>query len=341
MAQTLSDLGGFTYLYSGQVERAKAALQEAGALWRELGNLPMLANSLSGGCIAQVYAGEYRAAITLAGEAQEISESAGNLWGQSYSRWIAGAAHRELGDVGRAMAVMEECIRLGEEAGFGAAQSHVRAELAALHADLGLVQQAIELAKSALASAERLDPASKPRVLGFLARVCVIAGDLNAASESLAAVGRPSAQETFLLFYVPAFIAEPELALASGDFERAAGAAGELVARLRSYGMRLYWPYAHYLKGRALAGLGRGDAAAEALGAARAEAEALASRWTQWRILAALAELERDPNRAEALRLGARDVVSYIAGHIDRPGARTSFLNRPDVQALHATVKRR
>ena len=44
-----------------------------------------------------------------------------------------------------------------------------------------------------------------------------------------------------------------------------------------------------------------------------------------------LAELERDPNRAEALRLGARDVVSYIAGHIDRPGARASFLNRPDV----------
>jgi tetratricopeptide (TPR) repeat protein len=102
-AQTLNDLGGFIYLYSGRSDPAREALQEANSLWQKLGNTPMLADSLSGSCIAHVYAGDFDRAIACSGEAFQISQSIDNLWGQSYSRWTIGDAYAERGEYSRAI----------------------------------------------------------------------------------------------------------------------------------------------------------------------------------------------------------------------------------------------
>jgi tetratricopeptide (TPR) repeat protein len=78
----------------------------------------MLADSLSGSCIAHLYAGEYDRAIALSEQAFEISYAIENLWGQSYSLWTIRDAFRKRGDYGRAIEASEECIRLGRLAGF-------------------------------------------------------------------------------------------------------------------------------------------------------------------------------------------------------------------------------
>jgi hypothetical protein len=71
---------------------------------------------------------------------------------------------------------------------------------------------------------------------------------------------------------------------------------------------------------------------------AQAEAESLKSRRMLWCILAALGQLQSDRSTAESLRREARQVVGYIASHIDQDELRSSFLGQPDVQAIAATA---
>ena len=70
---------------------------------------------------------------------------------------------------------------------------------------------------------------------------------------------------------------------------------------------------------------------------ARSEAEALGSRRTLWKILAALSEIEAqrgDAIETKNLRQQARQIVEDIAAHIPSPELRASFLNLPQVQAV-------
>jgi hypothetical protein len=93
-------------------------------------------------------------------------------------------------------------------------------------------------------------------------------------------------------------------------------------------------PEALYLEGQALLGLGREKAARDRFVDARAVAEKMGSRRTLWHILHALGQLEREPAQAEQFRREARQVVEYIASHIDQDDLRRSFLGQPDVQAV-------
>jgi len=80
--------------------------------------------------------------------------------------------------------------------------------------------------------------------------------------------------------------------------------------------------------------LGREEAALESLLEARSIAEAIGSRRMLWRVLFALSELEADLTEAERLRQQARQIVEYIADHIDEVKLRQLFLNLPDVRAV-------
>jgi DNA-binding SARP family transcriptional activator/predicted ATPase len=338
-AQTLNDLGGMVYLYSGRIDQAREALQEAGSLWRALGNTPMLTDSLSGLCIACVYAGDYERAITLSEEAHRTSQFIENLWGQSYSQWTIGDAFRERGEYSRAIEASEECIRLGEMAGFLPSQTYTRLKLALLYGDLGLVERGIHLAQAVLNLAETQNfRVHSVLALGVLAHLHLLNGNL-AQAEAFVDQGKNDVyRHTWAVLYLAVLIADAELALARGEFERAKAATEDLLARLRQYGMRSELPEALYLQGRALSGLGQGEAARGRLREARLEAEQMGSRRLQWRILSALSEMEEDGIQASRLRQGARDIVETISGHIVQAELRASFLKQPEVRAVLRAV---
>ena len=67
---------------------------------------------------------------------------------------------------------------------------------------------------------------------------------------------------------------------------------------------------------------------------ARAEAEAIGSRRGLWPILYALSQLEDDPAEAARLHKAAREILEYIADHIDQVDLRASFLGLPDAQTV-------
>ncbi len=334
-AQTLNDLGGLIYLYSGRLDQAREALQEAGELWHAVGNTPMLADSLSGLCVAHVYAGEYERAIALSEQAFQTSRAIENLWGQSYSRWAVGDAFRARGEYSRAIAASEESVRLGALAGFLVSQTYPSILLGRAYGDLGALDEGLEWTRFSLNAAEvhrfRLHVAS---ALGVLASLYVLKGDLAGAEVAIEEGKREAFRGSGATFYLPVLWAEAELAFCRRDYDGGLAAANDLLARLRQYGMRLGLSEALYWQGQALRGLGQEEAARSRLLEAWTEAEEIGSRRTLWRILAALGQMQDDPKEALSLRNRAQENLRVIAGHIHQPALRASFLDLPDVRAV-------
>ncbi len=328
MAQTLNDLGSICYLYTGHLDRARTALREAADLWRELDDLPMLADSLASSSVAYQYAGEYERAIALSEEALQVSQSIENLWGQSYSQWAIGFVFGERGEWSRAIEVINVSIRLGELSGFGATQTYTRSDLAALYGDMGAVTRGLETARLALSAGEaRHHRVDRAKTLGVLAHLHLLDGDLDKAEARLREARNDPYREAWPVLVVDANVAEVELALAMGAYAQALATADRLLDDLHRWGMRARVPHALYLRGLALDGLGQDRAARACLAEARTAAEAVGSRRALWRILPALARLEADEDQAASYRRQAREVVQSIADHIEDATLRASFLD--------------
>jgi hypothetical protein len=136
-------------------------------------------------------------------------------------------------------------------------------------------------------------------------------------------------------------LAAGEFAYCQHDFDRAIALMEQLYTDQRETGISYLRPDVLHLKGRALLEQGptRAEEARATLVQARAEAEVLGSRRSLWPILITLAEIEQQsghPAEAEALQQQARQIVEYIANHIETPELRTSFLNSPQVKAVSA-----
>lgn len=335
LAQTLNGLGSICYTFSGRIKQAQTALREAGSLWRELGNLPMLADSLSSSSIADFYAGDLHRALVLSQEAFEISTSISNTWGLSYSQWKLGLVFAELGEWSQAQHALLECTRLGWLAGFVSTQTYARADLAALYGDLGAVKRGLKTIQQAISAGDAhghlLDRAP---VLAVLAWLQLLDGNLEAAEEAIKAAQADPFPDTWRLYDITVHLADAEIALATGENERAAAVIERLLDDLRGFGVQVSIPYALHLLGRALVNLGQLEQARARWLEAREQATAMGSRRILWRILYALSQIEPDPAQVECLRAEARQVLTYIVDHIDAPDLRQSFLSQPEVQRV-------
>jgi class 3 adenylate cyclase/tetratricopeptide (TPR) repeat protein len=334
LAFTLNDI---QYAYVGVVEpdRAEASLTEARALWRELGVLPMLADNLANAALLRFERGDFEGALACADEAYGITRSIGNIYGQTNSRFVLSVVYVARGEMDKALENMELTIRLAGQSGHPLADIIGQSDLAWLHGWLGDVERGLDLARTAIAKAEALYPLWRPQPVGVLARLLLRAGDASSAASAIAegyAGLQPGSIQLFSEVWVR--LADGELALARGEFERAIEVMDALLAYLRKARILPYIPEALHLKAQALSALGRTDLAGAAWTQARTEAEALGARRDLWPILWALAEAERamgNPEAAEALRRQAREIVAFIANHCP-PGLRQSFLGLASVR---------
>ncbi len=331
MAFVLHDLGyGFSFM--ADFKPAKASFQEASDLWRELGNLPMLADSLTGACLVGVFTGEYEAAIAYFEEAFQISQALDSLWGLAGCRHNIGYVYGDRGQIDEAIAVMEESIRLSELVGFISPLIIVRADLATVYGSLGAFERGLETARLGLSVAETKMPIFRAYALVALARLHLGQGHL-AEAETLVDQMKEDPHQNAYVFPAVILQAEAELALALGHSERARGLAEEAVVVVRQLGVRTFLPSALYLQGQACLSLGQPNAARECWLAARVEAEAIGSRRMLWQISLALSQLETDSTEAERLHHQAREIIEYIADHTP-PELRATFLALPAVQAV-------
>jgi DNA-binding SARP family transcriptional activator len=334
LAQTLNDLGGFIYLYSGRIDQAKSALKEARDLWVELDNSPMLADSLGGSCVAHVYAGNYDKAIAFSDRAFTISQGIDNIWGQSYSFWAIGEAYMARGEYSKAIEVMEECIRLGELASFIPPQTYTRSYLATAYEDLGLFDRALALVHLGIEISQSQIPAHNAQLLGTLARLQIKRGDLSAAEEAINAGKSELSQHSWRVFYLPVLFAEVEFARHQGELQHALGASNTLVDQLREFGMRSRLAEAEYLKGMVLMNMGLDEPARSCFLESKTIADELGARRTLWQALYALSKVENDTEKSENYYQEAKMFLDYIVDNIDQVELRQSFLNHPDVHVI-------
>jgi tetratricopeptide (TPR) repeat protein len=320
-AYILSDIW-YVYANAGQWERAKASLQEAAVLARELQNYPMLAENLHRIMASELPLGNFESAIRHSDEAFQLSCASGNVDGQANSLAMVGIAYGELGQVDEAMRAMQEAMTLGAPTQNVTSQGGAQAELGWLYGWLGEVERGIATAQRARAFTEKVFPFIAPWPLAILAQLHIQKGELAAAEKILNALGHYQKQKLNIGFIAAAWsrlaIAAGELMFAKGDDAQTIALMDEFVADMRADGVRLFQADALHLKSRALLRQGRTAEAYATLQEARAVAEAITSRRSLWQILAALSHLEQqrgNVNEAQALRQQAREVSAFIAGH--------------------------
>lgn len=329
----LNDMGLCLWL-SGHLDRAREFWHEASDLWRSLNNLPMLADSLCEAAGLAVDSGDYSLALTLAEEAQQISQTIANLWGQSHSKIWVGYIYWDRGQMDQTIEVMKECLRLSEMAGYLLPQLLTRADLGTVYGGLGAVEQGFEMIRLALTTAETHLPSFSTWVLGRLVQLYLRQNQLSLAEAALEQGKQVSSPQLFPFFYQYFPLAEAELTLRQGEPERALALIDALLAKFQPLIMRPLISEALYLRGQCLVGLSQLDAAQKTLLEARAAAEAVGSRRMLWQILFALSRIETDSGEATRLRQQAQEIVEYIAGNVSDPELRASFLGLTEVQEL-------
>ncbi len=334
MAYTLNDLA-HAYGFSGNVKQGRESIQEATRLWRELGNVPMVADSLATASLYDTFFGEFDEAIALSGEAYRLSQSSGNLWGQTYCLQAVGSVYWMRGEMSRAMGVMEEALRLSEHSGYPVPQLSTRAELGMALGSLGALEQGLDQARRALDFANSDYPALASFARGALVQIYLW---LNQPEEAAAVFRRSTSdahpEDVFALNFK--YQSAARLSFAQSDYESALDASSRWVEWLKAVTMRTHLPEGLYLQGLAERALGQTQAARASLLQARQRAEQLQARWFLWQILSALGEMEAaGGNRAESGKCFAQahELIRYIADHA--PGElRESFLDLSHVRKV-------
>ncbi len=337
-AYAANDLAG-VYAANGEFIQSAALFETAKELWRELGNLPMLADNLSSAANYLIFAGELDAVFRLSEEAYEIAGQTGNLWGQSYSLFTVGMAHVERGDFALGMDKMRECMVLGERAGFLAPNLDTQLDLARAYAWLGDTARAVEIAQRVVQAVQRF-PLGLPLAYATLAEFHAAQRALTEAEDVLERA-RETLAETHSLAVYELFVERSAilLMLARGEWAQARAQLEKFLNTMEQLHVRLYLSDGYLAQAQALFELNEMSAANAAMENAECVAREIGSKRMLWQILAfaaTLSEARGEITKANAQRGEAREIVEYIAEHAP-PELRAGFLQKRDVRAVMAS----
>ncbi|MEJ2749535.1 MAG: hypothetical protein P8183_16765, partial [Anaerolineae bacterium] len=327
----------WAYFNNEQLNEAQKANDEARAIWRSLGNLPMVADSYTIKLHMYKQTGDYDELLALAHKALQVSRAINNVLHEGLALFNICDAHCSQGRFGQAMAVLEEARSIA------AAHSEIPNRylgiyLYSIHIFLaaGALEKAEPWTDKLYDQLEEIQPVLRTPLLVAVARAKIALGELGEAEDilvrDLAILDQASPA---MINMVPVFVADAHLQLALGQPERTLERLETVIQRLHHLRSRNCLAEAHWLQGQARLALGEINQAKEALWEAKAAAEVTGERPILWQILVSLAEVEEacgKANTADKLRDEARDLVGYIAEHAGE--MRETFLERPEVQSL-------
>lgn len=338
VAETLDLLGMARYL-AGDMAGAAEAYRRAIPLLRALDDRKTLASALvtlaltiacGANRVLAPATGDDEEARRHAEEAIALSRTIGWLPGEAFALSCAAGIEGQRHPA-RALETARQGLRIAEDLGHAQWSTGAHYGIGRLHAtllDLPAAHQEFEqarrLAQGLGSSFWRLVTAAD------LASTLVERGDLAQAGEVLAAVLDDEIQlETSALRR--AWYARAELARAQGDHAREL----DIVERLLSVAVgdsepdAARTPYLAFMRGEALAGLGRSAEARAAFQSARAGAVALGAPFLLWRVDLAVGGLARrrgDQEEADRAYATARAAVDSLAASIDDEAQRETFL---------------
>ncbi len=337
-AYSLHDLG-YVYDEIGETEKANQAYENAEILWRELGNLPMLADGLSARVPGKYVFGRFDEAIAAAEEAYQISRSIENIWGEAFSMMMLGFVYRDLGEPARALEVAETSIHMGEVAGFRMTTGFATPLVALTLADLGAYERGLERLKEILENlTEPLRPFNMLVQLYCLAKM----GELDKAQEILLPVKDEISHAIHDFSYlVYGSITYLNIALQTESPEDAKELIELHLEKYEQHKLTTLLAEAYFLYARSLHKLGRNDESSANLEKARTIATEINHLRVHWQVLAEKSEIERERGNletAERLRRESEEIVNYICEHAPEE-LRRLFISQPEVKLiLHPVV---
>jgi tetratricopeptide (TPR) repeat protein len=337
-AFTLNDIQS-NYQVLGEPDRALQALEEARPIWREIDNVPMLADNLASTAMLHALVADYPPAFERAHEALAISDQIGNLWGQSYGRIAIGLAHFAKGELGAAIREMTTCVDLAERAGFIYPQVAIRSILAIAYGLAGDLERATRLAALVRQVEERSPFPGQISGMATQAWIAVQQGDLDRAKTLLEEVERRIIRidEALTDSPVPLAMAEEAFYLAGQDL---AGALEKIDTHAHAFG-RFAWkiilPFLLLARGRALVGLGRTTEARETFLTVLADMRAQGFDLGLWEVEAELGQLalaQGELAEAAPLLTSSARRIRDLAADLEGLGLAQGFLARPQIRAI-------
>jgi tetratricopeptide (TPR) repeat protein len=337
-AFTLNDIQS-NYQVLGQPDFALQALESARPIWRDLDNLPMLADNLASTSMLQAVMTEYAQAVELARESLAVSDRTGNLWGQSYGRVGLCLTHFGRGELGPGIREMNRCVELAEQAGFIYPQVAVRGLLALAYSRAGDLSTAAAQA-ARIQDVEAGSPV-KEQLTGLAVRawIAVQQGDLHRAEALLSGVNAESENLAMQLgdSPVPLSLTLCAYHMARQDFAQALSLVDRFSQMFDRFGWRIIRLPLLLVRGRALAGLDRSAEAWDTLESLRQAVEAQGECPALWEVEAELsrhAPPDADPQAAPRLLRSAAGRIRHIAAGLAELGLDRSFLEQPDVRSV-------
>ena len=335
VAFILNDIAD-VYADLGKMDQGARNLHEAEELWRELGNQPMLADSLSSAGLWRTMSGDFTGAIAANSESYEISLRIQNVWGQAYSRGFRGMPRWNIGEYGAAISDFEAGAALADEAGFLIGQILPRIELALLYHELGASKLGLTLAEHAYQVVGQQVPAFASFVLSALAFFHLVAGDEAEAERHFAQLEQPDPAHGIFAFQFTSSVRILK-AMHREQFDDASVYAERHLDDMRKYGLNTFVADIMLMRARALRHLGRVDEARTQLEIARDLAASIGQRRILWQILPHLADLTADPAEAAAMREDAAAIMADICAQLPTEELRACFLALPVVRRTLAT----
>jgi class 3 adenylate cyclase/tetratricopeptide (TPR) repeat protein len=325
------------YMGFGELEKTLTLLDQAAQIWRETGNLPMLADGLGGSAFALLERGEYERAMQNAEEAIAVSDSIDNQWGMGYSRMVLSFVHLERGHISESIRIAKEAEEIGNQGNFLAASAIIPAVLAWVYASFGDVEAGFPLVERALETSTRVET-YLARVLMFKSWLHLKAGKGDEAVE-LMRQAHKTLEEDHRDPYFGALILYFQIAvmLGAGEVREALAVVQQNLRSMEADGLQMLRPDLLALQSDAQRELGMADEAWESLNVALDVAEKIDAKRAMMQVLPPLLGMSRqfgDEAQTARLKRRAAELVNYLLENIQEPGLRESFLGLPEVKLM-------
>jgi tetratricopeptide (TPR) repeat protein len=334
MGYTLTNLVN-VYWNLDETEAARNANLQARQVWKEIGNMPMLADSYTMTQICHIISGEYELALQASQEGYRVSHSIGNTWNKIVAIANTGYIDLQMGNYGEAINHIQEAVQFANKAGLF---PWLRYYLISAYLNMGALDKAEQIADELLPIVESIVPVYRPIAFSYIAQVKCLNGKVEQAEQVVSRMYQNSNLEALSVFVVHlVYLTDTYLQLALRKPEKALERTESLLKRLRQAEAHGYEPECLWLRGKALLAMGEIQHAQQSLAEARNVAARTGCRRMLWRILIELgnvAEIGAQMLEARAMRSEAREIVAFIAEHCGSDELRTSFLSMAEVRQL-------
>ena len=327
LAYAKNDLGHV--LVNFDVRAALDMFREAIALWRDLGNRPMLTDGLSSYSLYCVMIGEYQEALATGQEARQISESIQNLWGVAFSTSSLAMVFTEMGQWDRAIEAGLTSVETSKQVDYLVGRLLANIFLCLTYLRIGATDLADEVLRSS--EEEFLQLTSARFVMftrSFHAMVLISRGKLEAAAEALGSDEGIEGGNLYGQFLWDT--TNCNLALARGDYGRVLEICAVNGARFEQASARPYLAQNLHAEARAHLALGEFEDAAQSLEHALEIVQETGQKPLFSELLmakATLLEEQGDTGAAEELTAQAKQTVLELSQNIADPALRGSYLN--------------